>query len=179
MCGHRCAQVGPMINSVKCCLFNIISHLFFYILQNVELFRFSVGLSERPNAGLCFRTCAWATLHASLDPELGEDEWGVAPGGSGEQQRRPGGQTAHGWPEHGGGAFRPPRRAGAHRQPQLPLLCPANTLALQQDAAHRLQGTWPLGSVNYILWFNNIVQYEKLCMLFFSLSHCPFFNAHP
>ncbi len=137
-----------MINSVKCYLFNLILHLFetsqINLLQNCKLFTFSVELSERPNARLCFRTCAWATLHASLDhSELGEDEWGVAPGGSGEQRCRPGGQTAHGWPEHGGSAFRPPRRAGAHRQPKLPLLCPANTLALQQDAAHRLQGTWP------------------------------------
>ena len=53
---------------------------------------------------------------------------------------RPSRQAEERRPQHGGRAGRPPGRAGAHRQPQLPLLRAAHALALQQDPAHRFQG---------------------------------------
>lgn len=43
-------------------------------------------------------------------------------------------------PQHGRDHRRPPGRAGPDRQPQLSVLGPALPLAVQQDAARRLQG---------------------------------------
>lgn len=82
-------------------------------------------------------------LHAAFHrAEPGQDERGAAAGRPG-RRRRPGRQAEERRPQHGGGAGRPPGRAGAHRQPQLPVLCAAHALALQQDPAHRFQGTRP------------------------------------
>lgn len=80
-------------------------------------------------------------LHAALHrAEPGEDERAAAAARR-RAQRSAGGEAARRRPQHGGGPGGPPRGAGAHRQPQLPLLRAAHPLALQQDAAHRLQGT--------------------------------------
>lgn len=79
-------------------------------------------------------------LHAAFHrAEPGQDERGAAAGRPG-RRRRPSRQAEERRPQHGGRAGRPPGRAGAHRQPQLPLLRAAHALALQQDPAHRFQG---------------------------------------
>uniref|UniRef100_A0A8C4U6U2 RUNX family transcription factor 1 n=1 Tax=Falco tinnunculus TaxID=100819 RepID=A0A8C4U6U2_FALTI len=79
-------------------------------------------------------------LHAALHhAEPGEDDRAAAAARR-RAQRGPAGEAAQRRPQHGGGPGGSPRGAGAHRQPQLPLLRAAHPLALQQDAAHRLQG---------------------------------------
>lgn len=80
-------------------------------------------------------------LHAALHhSEPGQDERRAAAGRPRERQRRPGGEAEKRRSQHGGCLSRSSGRTGPHRQSQLPLLCPADPLEVQQDSADRLQG---------------------------------------
>lgn len=80
-------------------------------------------------------------LHAALHhSEPGQDERRAAAGRPRERQQRPGGEAEKRRSQHGGCLGRSSGRTGPHRQPQLPLLCPADPLEVQQDSAYRFQG---------------------------------------